>query len=309
MQTKRTLWIVALLLAGCANQPQTPVTKPKPKDLNSTTTTTSITSGYVYANQKNYYLSSCQNGNAQGCRDISTLYEKGLGVKKDLNKALYYVIKGCKLNHANSCTKAGNLISHSDKYKAASYYQKGCELGDSVSCNNIGNAYIHGSGVVKNLDLAETYLNKALSLGYNAYNNLGFLYEIKGNTQKAISYFTQGCDKKDSIACSNLAGIFTEQKDYYKAYNYYIKSCNLANSDDCNRASMMIYKKFVSVDNPQQTMFHLDANSCEMNNKIGCSNLAYDYHNGIGVAKNLKKAKEYYKKACKLGHKNSCNKH
>jgi di/tripeptidase len=47
---------------------------------------------------------------------------------------------------------------------------------------------------------------------------------------------------------------------------------------------MMIYKKFVSVDNPQQTMFHLDANSCEMNNKIGCSNLAYDYHNGIGVA-------------------------
>jgi len=312
MKLNYPIFIAILLLSGCANQPQTP-TKPKPKDINGTTTSTTITSGYVYANQKNSYLSDCTNGYGQGCRDMSTLYEKGLGVPQDWQKALYYVLKGCELNHAGSCNRTGNLYSSGrgttkDSTKAASYYQKGCELGNGIACNNLGSAYTNGKGVVKNLDLAETYLNKALSFGYNAYNNLGFLYEVKGNEPKAIEYYTKGCEKQDPIACSNLAGIHNENKDYYKSYNYFIKACNLAHAPACNSASMLIYKKLLTVDNPNQTMLNLDSNSCEMNDKIGCSNLAYDYSIGIGTTKDPKKAKQYYKKACKLGHKNSCSK-
>jgi len=312
MKLNYPIFISLLLLSGCANQPQTP-TKAKPKDINSTTTSTTITSGYVYANQKNSYLSDCNKGYGQGCRDMSTLYEKGLGVPQDWQKALYYVIKGCELNHANSCTKAGNFYSSGkgtlkDDIKATHFYQKGCELGDGIACNNLGNSYINGRGVVKNLDLAETYLNKALSLGHNAYNNLGFLYHSKGNEKKAIDYYIKGCETKDPTACSNLANIYGTQKEYYKSYNYFIKACNLADALACNNASMLLYKKLLTVDNPNKTMFNLDSNSCEMNDKIGCSNLAYDYSMGIGVKKDPKKAKQYYKKACQLGHKNSCSK-
>jgi len=193
------------------------------------------------------------------------MYEKGLGVPKDIQKALYFVEKGCQLNHGQSCSRAGNFYDHGyagvvDKEKAAFYYMKGCELNDGLACNNIGLAYADGEGVVKNLALAETYLQKALRLGNNAYNNLGFLYQMKGDIVKAEDYYKKG------------------------------------------------YKQLVNVPNPGVTMFKLDSNSCEMQNKTGCSNLAFDYEKGIGVAKNMKKAKLYYKKACKLGNKESCNK-
>jgi TPR repeat protein len=313
---KKILVIAAslLLFIGCASQPKK--AEPKkliPKDMNGTTTMTTQSDGTVYANQKENYLIACMQGDGQGCRNISTLYEKGFGVPKDTQKARYYVEKGCELNHGSSCNKAGNFYDYGlagqiDKQKAASYYMKGCELNHSTACNNIGSAYMTGEGVVKNLSLSETYLNKALQLGYNAYNNLGFLSEMKGDDAKAEAYYTQGCNLKDATACTNLAGLYKEQKKYTKAYNQYIKACNLTNANACNAASIMIYKKLVNVPNANAAMFKLDSNSCEMNNKTGCANLAFDYEKGIGTPADTKKAKKFYKKACKLGDKNSCRK-
>jgi len=71
---------------------------------------------------------------------------------------------------------------------------------------------------------------------------------------------------------------------------------------------MMIYRKQITVPTPNATMFKLDSNSCELNDKTGCADLAYSYEKGMGVTKDKKKAKKYYKKACKLGHKSSCSK-
>jgi len=305
---------IALLAVGCATQPKKEEPKKLiPKNMNGTTTTTTFSEGTVYANQKNNYLNSCLNGSGQGCRDVSTLYELGLGVPKNMKKAFYYVEKGCELNHGSSCSRAGNFYAHGyagivNKQKAAAYYMKGCELNYGTACNNIGSAYMDGEGVVKNLALSETYLQKALQLGNNSYNNLGFLYEMKGDDVKAEEYYLKGSNLKDGTACSNLATLYKSQKKYTPAYNQYIKACNLTVGSACKGASMMIYDKLITVPTPNATMFRLDSNSCELNDKNGCVNLAYDYEKGIGVTKNMKKAKKYYKKACKLGDKASCNK-
>ena len=298
---------ISFAILGCNNTPQQPQVKKTPKDINATTTSTMINAGTVYAEQKDYYLKSCQNGDGQGCRNMATLYLKGLGVKKDANKAFEYVKRGCELNNASSCTKLGNIYDDNKMYqKSAEAYMKGCQLNSGVSCNNIGNMYMHGQGVVKNYALSENFLNKALQLGYNAYNNLGFLYYKKGDDAKAKEYYIKGCDLKGTVACNNLAMLYSDHKNYFKAYNTFIKSCNLGNAKGCNGASMILYNKQVSIPNPQQMMFKLDSNSCEMNNAIGCANLAYDYKKGIGVASDIKKAKVYYKKSCKLGNSNSC---
>jgi len=305
---------IALLTIGCATQPKKEAKKNVPKDINGTTTITTTSEGTVYANQKNNYLKSCLNGSGQGCRDISTLYELGFGVPKNMKKALYYVEKGCELNHGSSCSKSGNFYAHGyagivNKQKAASFYMKGCDLNFGLACNNIGSAYMNGKGVVKNLALSETYLEKSLQLNYTgAYNNLGFLYEMKGDDVKAEKYYINGCDLKHALACSNLAYLYKDKKQYTPAYNHFIKSCNLTDGSACKMASMMIFDKLITVPTPNATMLRLDSNSCELNDKNGCVNLAYDYEKGIGVAKDMKKAKKYYKKACKLGHKSSCNK-
>jgi len=209
--------VIALLAVGCATQPKKDEPKKLiPKDMNGSTTTTTTSGGTVYANQKNNYLNSCLNGNGQGCRDISTLYELGFGVAKNMQKALYYVEKGCELNHASSCNRAGNFYDYGyagavNKEKAASYYMKGCELNSGIACNNIGNAYMNGKGVVKNLALSETYLQKSLQLNYtSAYNNLGFLFQMKGDDVKAEKYYVKGSNLKDATACSNLAYLYID---------------------------------------------------------------------------------------------------
>ena len=86
---------IVLIAVGCATQPKKEEAKKLiPKDMNGTTTTTITSTGAVYASQKNNYLNSCLHGNGQGCRDISTLYELGVGVPKNMKKALYYIEKG-----------------------------------------------------------------------------------------------------------------------------------------------------------------------------------------------------------------------
>lgn len=303
-----------LLVVGCGSEPAPEAPKKKvPQPMNGQTVVTTTSEGTVYASQKENYLIRCQNGDGQGCRDISTLYEKGFGAAKDMQKALYYVERGCELGHGSSCNRAGNFYDHGyagvvDKQKAASYYMKGCELNNGTACNNIGNSYMDGAGVVKNLDLAETYLQKAIRIGSNAYNNLGYLYEMKGDLQKAESYYIQGCERKDPTACSNLGYLYQKEKKFTAAYNQFIKACNLAHGSACHAASMMIYNKQVQVASPSSEMFKLDSNSCELNSPVGCADLAYDYTVGIGTAKSKKEAKRYYQKACKLGHKGSCEK-
>lgn len=303
----------ALLLAGCAAQKEVEPKKLVPKDMNGTTTSTTTSEGTVYAKDKGYYASSCQSGNGQGCRDLSTLYELGLGVPKNIQKALQLNEKGCSLGNGSACSRAGNYYDDGragikNKEKSASYYMEGCKLNYGIACNNIGSRYTNGTGVVKNAGLAETYLKKSISLGNNAYSNLGFLYESMGDTEKAKTNYKKACDLKDPLGCSNLANVLKNEKQYTPAYNYYLNACNLSKSGACNSASMMIYKKLLTPPNPNQTMFRLDSNSCEMNNKTGCSNLAYNYEKGVGTVIDNKKAQKYYKKSCKLGDKSSCKK-
>ena len=303
-------------MIGCAKQ-QPQKEEPKklvPKDLNGTTETSTHTSGTVYASDRNLYLQECQNGIGRGCRKLGALYELGLGVKKDLYKARHYVEKGCELGSGDSCNRAGNYYEYKkfnlpiDTAKAASYYHKGCELNYALACNNIGSSYTNGVGVVKNLDLAETFLQKSIRLGYNAYNNLGYLYQMKGDDVKAEEYYKKGCQLQSPFACANLGYLYQDQGRYTDAYNQLIKACNMSKGNACRDASMLIFNQKVNVDNPKQTIYQLNANACELNDAVGCSNLGYIYETGYGVPKDAKKAKKYYKKACKLGNKASCQK-
>jgi TPR repeat protein len=306
--------LLGVVLLGCAQPEKPKAKKVVPRDINGTSSYTTSSDGTVYADQRPYYLQRCQSGSGEGCRNLSTLYELGLGVSKDMTKSLYYLEKGCSLNYGPACNRAGNFHDNVypavyDPEKAASYYVKGCELNNDSACNNIGSAYMNGKGVVQNLQLAETYLTKAKNLGnVSAYNNLGFLHEKRGEIEKAKTLYDKACSMNNKIACSNLAALYKETHEYTKAYNYFIKACNMASAEACNAASMMIYRKLLTVKNPDQRMFKLDSNSCEMNNATGCANVAYNYEKGIGTAPDRAKAKKFYQKSCKLGNQNSCKK-
>ena len=49
------------------------------------------------------------------------------------------------------------------------------------------------------------------------------------------------------------------------------------------------------------------AQDCDLNDYVACYNLGVSYKKGQGVKQNLKRAKDYYGKACDLGLQQGCD--
>jgi TPR repeat protein len=317
--------VVSVALVGCSSKPKEvkkpepavvkevkKVEKKKPKKMNGTTVTESVSGGMVYAKNRELYETECEAGDGKGCSNLGALYELELGVPKNLYKAYTLNSRGCDLGDAWSCGKVGNFYRkgegvREDAVASTRYYIKGCQLNDSISCNMTGQAYLHGRGVNKDYTEAERYYKKAITLGNtSAYNNLGYLYETEGEVEKAQVFYKKSCELKNKTGCYNLAMTYDEQKSFSYAYPYYVRSCNYGDSEACTKASMMIFKKKPGVPVDDKVSFSLDLKGCELDSKIACSDVAYDYKNGLGTVKDEMAAQKYYKKACKLGHKDSC---
>ncbi len=82
----------------------------------------------------------CKKNDSYACGMVGYMYNKGIGTKKDLNKAVSFYKKGCKLNDADSCTLLayyyykGNIVKQ-DTNKAVLLLKKACKLGNKSACN------------------------------------------------------------------------------------------------------------------------------------------------------------------------------
>ena len=76
------------------------------------------------------------------CHNLGTLYSDGLGVEKDLEKALSLHLKACEGNSAEGCATAGvfykrGLGVEKDIAKALSYLEKACNGGNKIACGEL----------------------------------------------------------------------------------------------------------------------------------------------------------------------------
>lgn len=56
-----------------------------------------------YKESKKLYEKTCSSGDALACNQLGFLYQNGLGVKKDIGKALHYYIKSCQGGSKMGC--------------------------------------------------------------------------------------------------------------------------------------------------------------------------------------------------------------
>ena len=100
------------------------------------------------------YKKACEAKVQLGCSNLGTLYENGLGVKKDPRKAVEIYKDSCNSGGAQACYHLGNAyrkgeIVKQDYYLAMEAYTNACNAGDLPSCANIGAMYELGLGVNK----------------------------------------------------------------------------------------------------------------------------------------------------------------
>jgi hcpE len=107
-----------------------------------------------YENALTNYKRACDAKVQVGCANLGTLYELGLGVKKNPKKAVSIYKESCNGGGMQACYHLGNAyrkgeIVKRDYYLAMQAYTNACNAGDLPSCANIGAMYELGLGVNK----------------------------------------------------------------------------------------------------------------------------------------------------------------
>lgn len=141
---------------------------------------------------KEYYTKACESGNMRGCSGLGTIYERGLGVIKDLKKAKEYYQIACDKKDSFGCFHL-RIIEEGDL--AIDYYTILCDDEDGSACLRVGNIYYNGLGIPKDTKSSVIYYQKACVLK-NAQGcfNLGIVYRngeggLEVNPEIALAYF------------------------------------------------------------------------------------------------------------------------
>jgi len=177
-----------------------------------------------------------KENNAYACFELGYMEYKGeiTGIPR-YNTAYKYFLIASEQNHPRASlliadmflkNKIGNS-SKEDIEKAISYLNKAVSLGSVAALNKLGLFYLKSDK--KN---AIEYFKKAISYDYvYAYNNLGKIYEDEKNYEKAFNYYIKSAEKEESWACNKLGefyrlGLYVD-KNYEKAFYYYNLATNV----------------------------------------------------------------------------------
>gem|GEM_PF-3015391 len=116
----------------------------------------------------------------------------------------------------------------------------------------------------------------------------------------------KGCDAQIGMACHAIAKKAKGDTRYRKAVEAARKACRYGVSNSCFLAGMVYYAGASDVAPDIAMARDLFDKACQTGNNGGCAYLGWMYENGEGVTKDRDAAKQYYLKACNLGHQKSC---
>ncbi len=164
---------------------------------------------------RKYYMQACKLGNMTGCSGLGTLYERGLGVIKNLKKAAEYYKLACLKSDAFGCF---HLQMFESGDLGIEYYSSLCDEEDnSLACLKTGNIYYFGLGVPKDRKSSAIYYQKSCNLkNPRGCFNLGILYgngdgDLEANEEFSLAYFYLAkqyfyldCKAKKDSACEML---------------------------------------------------------------------------------------------------------
>ena len=141
---------------------------------------------------------------------LGWLYERGLGGKKDIQKAYQLYRKAAKAGCAEAQRALGYLYDKGlglprSYAKAYKWYARAALQADETSCNNIGVLYHDGKGVRHSKSLAKKWYKLAARAGsIRALSNLGDLYEDAGRLKKAVRYYRRAAEAGNKYAAKQL---------------------------------------------------------------------------------------------------------
>lgn len=263
-----------------------------------------------------------QDNNPLFTYEVGTLYEYGVGVKSDKDKAKQYYDKALKqadeikkqaeATNADSfaqfiwaCTfndkDIGSLTR--DDRKAVDWLRKAAYKGNALAQAGLGYKYFMGAGVPQDYNQAALWFTKSGEQGYAvAQNNLAYLFEnglgVDKNIMLAEKLYIEAKNQGFEEACHGLVMHFcNKNNDYDAAIKYFTE---LANNEDISAYNNLGFIYYNKLKNKKLSMFWYQK-SANKNDLAGLISLASLYQE----EKDYKKALELYEKADVQGSANA----
>lgn len=180
---------------------------------------------------------------AGGDRDtqfgLAWLYDKGLGINRDLEQAAAWYRKAAEQGHPFAQLNLGAMYEYgsgvSQSYEQAfNWYRKAAEQGDAEAQNNVGVFYAIGQGTRRDDIAATLWYEKAAKQGFaKAQKNLGDMWAtgrgVKRDDREALRMYYQAAEQNHPTAEFNIGywyenGMGGVQRDYEAAAQWYRKA-------------------------------------------------------------------------------------
>ena len=175
-----------------------------------------------------WYKKSARGNYKEAQYAAANMYFKGIGVKTDYEKALYY-FKSSKTEYA--CFYVGYIyekgLGVKQDYKTAlKWYEKSANMGNSNSSYNLGVMYKMGQGTDVDFEKAISwYENAAKKDNENALCNLAMMYRfgegVEVDYEKAVKLYEKAAKLGSETAICQMGYMYNQglgvEQDYEKA--------------------------------------------------------------------------------------------
>ncbi len=258
-----------------------------------------------------YFLKAADLGRASAELHVSECYSSGNGVKRNPQKSMRYALRSAAHGNPEACYVAGMAMltgkgTKKDESKGFELLRISSDAGYMKAAYAVANCYLKGNGVEKDgpkgfemhRALAEKGFAKSMLYVGEAYY-LGDT--VKQDLEEAFRLFTAGAEL-DNVICQYYLGECYRRglgvkADEVTALKWYKKAADQGHviskgivEDSRNKAIL-----------EDQTPFATFMKSAREGNAQSMYIVGRYYEDGIGIEKDLKKAKEWYAKAKKRG--------
>ncbi len=245
---------------------------------------------------------------------LGFLYERDLGVAKDLNEAT----KWYRLAAEQGLGPAQDALGRSywngegvakDEKEAIKWYRLAAAQGDSSAQCSLGHAFSKGIGVEKDEEEAIRWYRLSADQG-NAYsqNSLGFMYHFGRGVAKAkeaaVRWHRLAADQGDASGQNNLGYLYENgegvAKDEKEAAKWYRLAADQGNAFAQKNLGFMYYKGRGVEKDDREAMkwFRLAADQGDATAQSWVGAL---YRDGEGVEKNKSEAIKWYRLSADQG--------
>ncbi len=246
--------------------------------------------------------------------DRGKAYEYGLGVERDLVKAVEYYRLAAEQGYARGQNLLGwcydNGLGVDQNYQeAVKWYRLAAEQGNALAQNNLGFCYEYGAGVEQDYSEAVKWYRLSAEQGNaSGQNNLGNCYRIgTGVVQdysEAVKWHHLSAEQGNAVAQNNLGwcyynGLGVEQ-NYNEAVKWYRMAVEQGDVSAQNNLGLAFYHgNGVEQDyNEAVKWFRLSA---EQGGSAAQNNLGLAFYHGNGVEQDYNEAVKWFRLSAEQG--------